>query len=302
MVVAWALFPVAEALGKNKEKECDHQYKNKREQRKLEKKSRNKRDKDKESGKHKKRRGDEKWRGDEKEKKDVKRSEKEKRREREKESKILSSNSTTDNTGKNKGLSTIATSDIYYLLTLVIEEQKHIIEKNKETMTDTPPATIQPAPTQNVILNFSQFLAAQILLPGQPGAPYFDGKEVTKFVRSWERFSERYKIAEEKMVKELMDYCKVNTGEYVATIIDEAKREVQGANIRESWWPKVRTGLMKNFKSNDSEQERNTVTFPRSLSADKPFCMKAEEVERYIGTVRAVIPAAPLLLLLLFSL
>ena len=114
-------------------------------------------------------------------------------------------NSTTENTGKGKekAVSTIATSDLYYLLALVIEQQKR--GKNNETMTDTPPATIQPAPTQNVILDFSQFLAAQILLPGQPGAPYFDGKEVTKFVWSWERFSERYKIAEEKMVKELMD-------------------------------------------------------------------------------------------------
>ena len=160
-------------------------------------------------------------------------------------------------------VSTIATSDLYYLLTLVIEQQKR--GKNNEKMTDTPPATIQQpsVPTQNFILDFSQFLAAQIPLPGQPGAPYFDGKEVTKFVRSWERFSERYKIADKKMVNELVGYCEVNTGdcEYVATIIDEAKREIQGANLRESWWPKVRTGLLKNFKSDNSKQQRNTVTF-----------------------------------------
>ena len=53
LVVAWALFRVAEALGKSKEKECDHQYGDKREQRKLEKKSKNKREKDKKSGNHK---------------------------------------------------------------------------------------------------------------------------------------------------------------------------------------------------------------------------------------------------------
>ena len=128
----------------------------------------------------------------------------------------------------------------------------------------------------------------QIPLLGQPGVPYFDGKEVTKFVRSWERFSERYKIADEKIVNELLDYCEVNTGEYVATIIDEAKREIQGANLRESWWPKVRTGLLKNFKSDDSEQQRNTVTFLRSLSSDKPFRIKAEEVERYIRTYQQI--------------
>ena len=53
---------------------------------------------------------------------------------------------------------------------------------------------------------------------------------------------------------ELVDYCEVNTSEYVAMIIDEAKREKQGnANLRESWWPKVRTGLLKNFKSHNIE-------------------------------------------------
>ena len=128
------------------------------------------------------------------------------------------------------------TSDLYYLLTLVIEQQKR--GKNNEKMKDTPPATIQKpsALTQNDILDFSQFLAVQIPLPGQPGAPYFEGKEVTKFVRSWEMFLERYKIADKQMVNELVDYCEVNTCEYVATIINEAKREIQGnANLRESW-------------------------------------------------------------------
>ena len=281
LVVAWALFRVSEALGKNKGKECGHQYGNKREQRKLEKKSRNKRERDKKSGKNKKIGGED-----------------EKPKERGKEKKFSSPDSTTDNMGKEKAISTIATSDLYYLLTLVIDQQKHIIGKNNEKMTDTPPATIQqpsapssllPTPTQNLILDFSQFLAAQIPLPGQPGAPYFDGKEVTKFVRSWERFSERYKIADEKMVNELVEYCEMNTGEYVGMIIDKAKREIQGnANLRESWWPKVRTGLFKNFKSDDSEQQRNTVTFLRSFSSDKSFHMKAEDVERYIRTYQQI--------------
>ena len=282
--VAWVLFRVAEALGKNKEKECDHQYGNEREQRKLAKKSRNKREKNKKSGKNRKMEG-----GDKNQRKEEIRSKDKKQREREKESKIPSWNSTTDNTGKEKEkvVSTIATSDLYYLLTLVIEQQKR--GKNNEKMTDTTPATIQPsAPTQNVILDFSQFLAAQIPLPGQPGVPYLDGKEVTKFVRSQERFSERYKIADKKMVNELVDYCEVNTGEYVATIIDKAKREIQGANLRESWWPKVRTGLLKNFKSDDSEQQKNMVTFLKSFSSNKPFRMKAEEVERYIRTYQQI--------------
>ena len=50
----------------------------------------------------------------------------------------------------------------------------------------------------------------------------------------------------------------------------------------------MRTGLLKNFKSDDSEQQRNTVTFLRSLFSDKPFHMKAEEVERYIRTYQQI--------------
>ena len=206
--------------------------------------------------------------------------------------------STVDNTEKEKAVLTIVTRDLYYLLTSVIEQQTHIIGKNKEKITDTSSATIQrplapssllPMPTQNVILDFSQFIAAQIPLPGQLGAPYFNRKEVTKFVSSWERLSERYKIADKKMVNELVDYCEMNSGEYMATIIDEAKRDMQGvANFRESWWPKVRTGLLKNFKSDDSEQQRNKVTFLRSLSSNKPFCMKDEDVERYIRTYQQI--------------
>jgi len=60
-------------------------------------------------------------------------------------------------------------------------------------------ATSPAAP--NIVLDFSQFLAAQCPLPGQPGAPCFDGKEVSRFVRSWERFSERYRLTKEKMVQ-----------------------------------------------------------------------------------------------------
>ena len=45
---------------------------------------------------------------------------------------------------------------------------------------------------------------------------------------------------------------------------------------------------MKNFKSDDSEQQKNTVTFLRTLFSNKPFRLKAEEVERYIDTYQQI--------------
>jgi len=72
-------------------------------------------------------------------------------------------------------------------------------------------------------------------------------------------------------VKELVDYSELSISEYVATIIDEAKREEQEtassnlliANLStgELSWSCVRNKLLRRFKEDDSERRRNTVTY-----------------------------------------
>ena len=137
--------------------------------------------------------------------------------------------------------------------------------------TSAPHAQAPSLSALNIILDFSQFVASQCPLPGQPGAPCFDGKEVTRCVRSWERFSGRHRLTNEKMVKDLVDYCQLAISEYVAIVVDEARREEQetastnllAANLStgEPSWACVRTKLFRRFKEDDSEQQRNTVTY-----------------------------------------
>src|SRR5437660_1798352 len=93
--------------------------------------------------------------------------------------------------------------------------------KRQEMAGDGPPGTVVPS----ITLDLSQLLAAQCPLPGQPGAPCFDGKEVTRFVRAWERFVEKYRITMEKMVRDLIDYCDDSVLGSVETLVAEGKRE-----------------------------------------------------------------------------
>ena len=181
---------------------------------------------------------------------------------------------------------------------LFLEAFCYLIRQGNMGDKSAPHARAPSPSAPNIMLDFSQFLAAQCPLPGQPGAPCFDGKEVTRFVRSWERFSERYRLTSEKMVKDLVDYCELAISEYVAIVVDEARREEQetastnllAANLStgEPSWACVRTKLLRRFKEDDSEQQRNTVTYLRSLSSDRHFRVKAGDVEGYIRTYQQI--------------
>jgi len=70
---------------------------------------------------------------------------------------------------------------------------------------------------------------------------------------------------------ELVDYCELSISEFIATIIEEAKREEQEtassnllrANLStgEPSWSCMRNKLLRHCKEDDSEQQRNTITY-----------------------------------------
>ena len=60
-------------------------------------------------------------------------------------------------------------------------------------------------------------------LPGQPGAPYFDGKDISKFLKTWERFAARYKLTPEEKIYELLEYCDSDTAAYMTTLVDKTE-------------------------------------------------------------------------------
>ena len=147
------------------------------------------------------------------------------------------------------------------------------------------------APT--FMLDFAQLLAAQCPLPGQPGAPCFNGKEVTRFIRSWERFTEKYRITADRMVRDLVDYCDDSVLGYVETLIDDVEREtnlgrVEGTTEKEASWAGVRALLLKTYKADDTEQQKNSVAYIQALTQDKAFRANVEDVERYIRTYQQI--------------
>jgi hypothetical protein len=62
-------------------------------------------------------------------------------------------------------------------------------------------------------------------LPGQPGAPSFDGKDISIFLRNSERFRGKYRYMDDRKIAALADYCSPSIGTYVVTLINVAKAE-----------------------------------------------------------------------------
>jgi hypothetical protein len=116
-------------------------------------------------------------------------------------------------------------------------------------------------------------------LPEQPGAPHFDVKEVSRFVRSWERFAEQYRFATERIVTDLEDYCALSISRYVVALIDIVRQELQEVTCwslvatapKVPSWSAVRRMLLQKFKSEDTEQQRNTVAYLLALSFNQSF-------------------------------
>jgi hypothetical protein len=43
--------------------------------------------------------------------------------------------------------------------------------------------------------------------PGQPGAPRFDGKNVSEFLEEWEDLASEYDLSDEQKVTKIVRYC-----------------------------------------------------------------------------------------------
>jgi hypothetical protein len=90
-------------------------------------------------------------------------------------------------------------------------------------------------PTSNMsdsmLLNLAQILAVPCPLPGQPGAPLFDGKDVTVFLRNWGRFSSKYRFPDDRKLADVVDYCEPNIGKYIEILIKVTSR-ISGCNSR----------------------------------------------------------------------
>ena len=91
----------------------------------------------------------------------------------------------------------------------------------------------------------------------------------------------------------MIDYCHDSVLGYVETLIDDVKREAnlnraKGVAEKEALWPGVRTLLLRTYKADDTEQQKNSVVYLQALARDRTFRASVEEVERYIRTYQQI--------------
>ena len=180
-----------------------------------------------------------------------------------------------------------------------------------KTKTEEPSTTtsVMPELPASMMSKLAQILAVQCPLPGQPGAPVFNGKDIGIFLRNWERFTGKYCFSDERKIADLPDYCDAGIATYVDTLTKVAKAEVStalattdedlgttGGPIGGSeevdsvaLWGALRKVLLIKFRKDNSEQHRLAVPFLLALVKDKAFRTDAEDVERYIHQYKEIL-------------
>src|SRR5205085_7726467 len=133
----------------------------------------------------------------------------------------------------------------------------------------------------------------QCPLPGQQGAPLFTGKDVTTFLRGWQRFAANYRFTAERRMTDLADYCEAGVAKYVGTLVEIAGEEAgtSGQDRHERHWETFRRLALKKFQKDDAEQRRVSVTFLRDLTAEAALRDTAEAVERYVYEFKEITAA-----------
>ena len=86
-----------------------------------------------------------------------------------------------------------------------------------------------------------------------PGAPFFDGQNITDFLDRCSQLCEDYHLSESEKIYRLPWYCKYFTGNYVKILI-------KGAD-----WAAARSVLRREYKHNDLDQLMNSREFLETL-------------------------------------
>ena len=89
--------------------------------------------------------------------------------------------------------------------------------------------------------------------PGTPGAPFFDGQNITHFLDLYNQLCSDYRLSESEKINRLPWYCEFFTGNYIKILI-------KGAD-----WAAVRTILRREYKENDLDQRINSREFLEAL-------------------------------------
>src|SRR5258705_9945298 len=151
------------------------------------------------------------------------------------------------------------------------------------------PSTTSADPQQHAQQDPQQqdhgFIGTQCLFPfpGQNGAPFFDRKNITQFLTTWEDLTLNW--PEGIKIRKIPPYCKSTMGKYIRML-----PSFEGGN-----WVNFKVEVLEEFKDDDEEQQKYTVAYLRkyvqqirkSKDADyRAFILDFTEKSRFLINAR----------------
>ena len=92
--------------------------------------------------------------------------------------------------------------------------------QTQSTMNETSPAPAVnpvPVPVQNA---YPMMFRMPLPPPGAPGAPYFEGKNVTDFLEAFDNLCDEHSVNEVARLKKVARYCETRTRKYIQSMPD----------------------------------------------------------------------------------
>ncbi|OJD21862.1 hypothetical protein ACJ73_06797, partial [Blastomyces percursus] len=148
-----------------------------------------------------------------------------------------------------------------------------------EKTANTPSTTSSSQPAPDNMMSY-QRLVMPMPIPGAPGAPYFDGKDVTAFADRFEAMCTLHFVTGRDMLAVLRNYCAMELQGHIDQLVPECKS-----------WEEVKKQLLAEFWREDSHQQMYNQTYLHALS-NKPHTT-GQEILSYCRQFRAV--AMPLI-------
>ena len=145
-------------------------------------------------------------------------------------------------------------------------------------MTNNPPLPRQWGRLED------HLLAVQCPMPGQQGAPCFGVKEISEFLRNWERMANKYQLSTATKIKSVVDYCVPEMKNGVKALMSMARRKVRDAmqaTQEERQWRVFKEWALEQYINANSVQIRLMVDYLKALAAERDIRKDERQVEYY---------------------
>ena len=149
--------------------------------------------------------------------------------------------------------------------------------KAKGSSVPTPPSD---GPYTQGMSGLPGTLIMAVPFPGTPGAPYFDGTDVSDFLDRYEDMCTDYQVSEAEKIRRIPRYCETMTGQYIKNLMEYLEKDYEA----------LITVMKAEYKSEDTNQQINTRSFlesfkGRTLKDDEdvaPYCRRFSTISEHL--------------------